>query len=270
MSTGLPVKTGKRHSKDNSGRRRRGRSNVRALLLLLLIALLSYYAANKLQLYKYFIIKQVMVEPTVYISAAYLESMCAELLLGANTLSSLSSQRKILEAEPMIKKVYFWRRFPDRLTVRVQEREPVALFNVGELLPIDSEGVVLDLDLSENRLNLPILTPRSVALSLDREPDAQPRLNRDGLLLLEAILSFKQNSPELLPLISEFTISEHGKVTLVTIKEGMRVVLGKWVEPDKLRYLKWMLEQVSRTEEKPALVDLSFEGQIILKKDDEI
>ena len=270
MSIGLPVKISKRHSKVSSVRQRQGRSSLRVLLLLLLITLLSYYAANKLQLYKYFIIKQVMVEPTIYISAAYLDSICAELLLGANTLSSLSSQRKILEAEPLIKKVHFWRRFPDRLTVRVQEREPVALLNVGELLPIDSEGLVLDLDLSENQFNLPILTPPSVALSFGGKPDAQPRLNRDGLLLLEAILSFKQYSPELLPLISEFTLSERGKVTLVTIDGGMRVILGKWVEPEKLHYLKWMLEQVSRIEEKPALVDLSFEGQIILKKDDEI
>ena len=267
MFTRLSPKINKRNGNTRSGRRRRGRSNLRALLLLLLITIFSCYLAFKLQFYKYFTIKQVKLEQTTYISSAYLDSLCAELLLGANTMSSLSFQRKTIEREPLIKRVRFLRRFPDRLTVQIQEREPVALFNVGELLPIDSEGFVLPLDLSAHRLNLPILTPRSVALSLSTEPGVQPSLNRDGRLLLEALLSFKQNTPELLPLISELTLNELGKVTLVTVEEGMRVVLGKWVNPEKLRYVKWMLEQVSQTQEKPVLVDLSFEGQIILKKD---
>jgi len=269
MASGLRSKKTKRYRKNGSSRRKRGQGHIRALLLMLLVILLSCYAADRFQLYKYFVIKQVKAEQTIFIPPAYLDSVCTELFLGANTLSSLSLQRKILEREPLIKKVHFWRRFPDRLTVRVQEREPVALLNVGELLPIDIEGFVLPLDLSLHRLHLPILTPRSPALSLGTESGFQPRLNRDGRILLEALLSFKKNSPELLPLISEFTLNERGKVTLITLEEGMQVVLGKWVKADKLRYLKWMLEQVSRIEEKPALVDLSFEGQIILKKDSE-
>ncbi|MBN2288080.1 MAG: cell division protein FtsQ/DivIB [Candidatus Glassbacteria bacterium] len=270
MSIVLPPETTARNRKAGSNRRKRGRSNLRTLILLLLVTVVSCYAADRLKLYRYFVIKKVTMEQTTFISPAHLDSLCSSILLGASTLSSLSAQRKIIESEPLVKSVRFLRRFPDRLTVQVREREPVALLNVGELLPIDSEGFVLPIDLAVSRLDLPILTPRSAALSLGTEAGAQPRLNRDGRLLLEALLSLKQNSPELLPLVSEFTLNEQGKVTLVTVEDGMRVVLGKWVEPDKLRYLKWMLEQVSGVEEKPALVDLSFEGQIILKKSDEI
>ncbi|MFC1537479.1 cell division protein FtsQ/DivIB [Gemmatimonadota bacterium] len=269
MSIGLTSINNQPKRRTGYSKRKRGGSNIRVLLLLLLIILVSCYAADRLRLYRYFTIKEINLEPTTYVSASYLDSLCSRLFLGASTLTSLSSQKEILEREPLILKVSFRRLFPDRLTVLVRERKPLALLNVGELLPIDDEGMVLPLDLSQHQLNLPILTPRSIALSLDAKPGVQSRINRDGRLLLEALLNIKQNSPELMPLISEFTFNEQGKVTVVTIEEGMRVVLGKWVNSDKLRYLKWMLEQVAETEEKPALVDLSFEGQIILKQNDE-
>ena len=158
MFTSLPPKITKRNGNTRSSRRRRGRSNLRALLLLLLITLCSCYMAYNIRFYKYFTIKQVKLEQTTYISSAYLDSLCAELFLGANTMSSLSSQRKTIEREPLIKTVRFLRRFPDHLTVRVQEREPVALVYTDHFMEIDDEGMVLAEGWQTEELDLPIIT----------------------------------------------------------------------------------------------------------------
>ncbi|MEA2062425.1 MAG: cell division protein FtsQ/DivIB [Gemmatimonadota bacterium] len=271
MDSRLPPNFKHYSLKKSSSKRKRGRSNIKTLILLMLATLVSCYAADKLEMEKHFIIKHVTMDQTTYLNQDYLDSLCSDLLLGRSTLTGLSDQKARLESEPLVKKARLLRRFPDRIAVRVWEREPVALLNVGELLPVDGEGMVLPLDLSAHKLDLPILTPRSVSLSSSgADPSGQTRIDRDGRVLLEALLTFREKAPDLLPLVSEFTLDERGKVTVVTMDWAMQVVMGKWVEPDKLEYLRWMLDQLARTRERPSLVDLSFEGQIIVKKKDKI
>jgi cell division protein FtsQ len=251
-----------------SGRRK----SARGLKLLLVLALtgLSCYGADRLSISDYFKVRQVAVENTRNISKPGMESLCNRLLLGRSMLSSLSEQKKSLEREPLVRRVRFHRRFPDRLTVEVEERQPVALLNAGELLPVDREGYILPLKNSVSRAALPILTPRGSALNSEGESGSRTRLDRDGRVLLETALAFQRMAPDLLPMISEFTVNRQGKITLVTMDDGVQVVMGKWLKPETLRYLKWMMGQLAMSEPKPREVDLSFDGQIIVRDDNGI
>lgn len=235
------------------------------MIFLLLVTACSCFAAYKLDFDGFFIIKKVNVNPTNLIQETYLDSLCRSLLLGRSIFSNLSQQEKIILSEPLVKEVRFLRRYPDCLKVQVEERVPVALVNLGELLPVDSEGFILQLANKNYPLELPILTPRTVAFNGQEENSSRASLNKESLRLLEAALVFRRLAPELLPQVSEFTLNEQGKITLVTLDDGIKVVLGKWVKEENVRYLQWMLGQFARLGEKPVLVDLSFEGQIIVK-----
>ena len=90
-------------------------------------------------------------------------------------------------------------------------------------------------------------------------------LNKESRRLLEAALAFLRLSPEMLPLVREFKLDEKGKVNVITREDEIRVVMGKWIKKENVRYFKWMLGQLKERSEKPVLVDLSYRGQIIVK-----
>ncbi len=247
-----------------SGRRR----GARGLKLLLLLALtgLSCYGAERCDLSRYFSVREVSVEPTHRIPAGELLALSREALLGRSMLGGFTGAEAVLRRHPLIKDVSLHRRFPDRVKVVVTEREPVAMLNCGELLPVDNEGYVLPLNDPAACAKLPLLTPRKAAFENLEPGDSRHRLDKDGRMLLETSLAFRRAAPEMLPLISEFTVNSEGKITLVTLNEGVQVVIGKWVRPETVRYLKWMMARLAEGGEiKPQEVDLSFDGQIIVK-----
>ena len=230
----------------SSKRNRSRRSGFKAVVLIF-ATVCSTYAAYKLDINGYFTIKQVEVSRTDFIAGASLDSLCRSLFLGQSMLSNLNDEKRELSRLAFVKNVRCLRRFPDRLRIQVEERRPVALANVGELLPVDPEGYVLPLEIDRYALELPIITPRSV-VALYHEEDSGNRL-----------------APEMASRVSEYAINEQGKITIVTMEQGLRVVMGKWVKRSNLDYLKWMLEELASRPDIPELVDLSFEGQIIVK-----
>jgi len=245
---------------------RRGRRKPRGLkvIVLLLATVATGYAAYKLEVRGYFTIRHVSVNRPVYMNPAQLDSLCSQLFIGRSTFSDLSEPGRRLAGQPLIRKVRCYRRYPDRLRVQVTEREPVALANAGELTAVDAEGCVLPLKVREHSLSLPIITPAS-ASALITDESGRLRLDKEGCRLLQAVLTFKATAPDLLPGISEFTVDENGKIRLVTLEDGVTVVMGRWVEERDVQYYRWMLGEIARRGDRPALVDLSFEGQIIVK-----
>ncbi|OGF98984.1 MAG: hypothetical protein A3F83_07390 [Candidatus Glassbacteria bacterium RIFCSPLOWO2_12_FULL_58_11] len=235
------------------------------MLVLLLATVCSAYAAIKLDIDGYFTIRQVTVDKTRFIERSALDSLCLSLFSGKSILSDLGPAKKALQDQPLIKQVRLLRKFPDCLQVQVEERKPVALVNLGELVPVDEESCVLPLDVTRYGFELPIITPRAAGVLPSAEEGGRRQLNKEGRQLVQAVIAFGKLAPDMLPGVSEFTLNEEGKVVLVTLDDGLRVVLGKWVEAKNIDYLRWMLGELKSREDKPALVDLSFEGQIVVK-----
>jgi hypothetical protein len=248
-------------------RRKKRRSGGFKVLMFLLLLVSTGYAAYQLDMSGYFTLKQVETAETIYLEPSVLDSLCDALFLGRSIFSDLGPLKDALATRPLIKKVSCLRRFPDRLRVQVLERRPVALANVGGILPVDDEGYVLPLDISRHRLELPLITPPSAGSVTTEEHTGRMRLDKNGRRLVQAVLCFRDMSPELLGRISEFGINEHGKITLVTMDRGLQVVMGKWVEPKNIDYLRWMFTELDSRDDKPSVVDLSFEGQIIVRSD---
>lgn len=244
--------------------RKRGSRGIKLLLLLALTGL-SCYGAKRTNLKSYFTVREVSVLNTVYIPQAEIGSLCETSLLGRNMLKSLSEGAEEIKKHALVRNVSLHRTFPDRVKVVVEEREPVALLNNGELLPVDCEGFILPIEGQAGRTDLPILTPRKAAYENAEQNDPRHRMDKDGRMLLETSLAFRRMAPEVLPLISEFTVNSEGKIMLVIMDDAVQVVIGKWVRPETVRYLKWMMARLAEGGNKPHEVDLSYDGQIIVK-----
>lgn len=251
-----------RHASHRKGHRRR---SLIKLLALLLLTGSSTYAAYRMDIGGYFAVRQVEVGPTTLIPRAELERLCRELFLGRNLVLSLADSKSLLLEEPLVRQVRLTRRFPDQLAVTVEERRPVALLNAGQLLPVDQDGYILPLADSLLSPELPILTPRGPALEAFQVEGKRQSLDRESRRLLEAALALEHLAPELLPRLSEITIDDQGKLTVIALEDGIRVVMGRWIEERNIRYLGWMLDELAGHPDKPQSVDLSFEGQIIVR-----
>ena len=249
----------------SSSKRNRSRRSGFKVVVLLFATVCSGYAAYKLDINGYFTIKQINVNRTEFIAETGLDSLCRSLFLGQSMLSDLDDEKNELARLTFVKNVRCLRRFPDRIRIQVEERRPVALANVGELLPVDSEGYVLPLDIDRHTLKLPIITSRSVVALYHEESSGMIRLDKEGRQLIQAVMAFNGLAPEMLPRVSEFAINDQGKITIVTMDQGLRVVMGRWVKRKNIDYLKWMLEEFAGRRDIPELVDLSFEGQIVVK-----
>lgn len=244
--------------------KKRGAKGLKLLLLLAMTGL-SCYGAEQIDLKDYFSVREVTVENHGRIPEAEALDLCRTALLGRSMLGNLSEGAREIEKHPLIRDAGIHRRFPDRVKVVVTEREPVALLNHGELLPVDSEGYILPIEDQASRTDLPILTPRRTSYETVEQQNNIRRLNKDGRMLLETSLAFRRLAPEMLGQISEFTVNSEGKITLVTMDDAVQVVIGKWVRPETVNYLKWMLARLAEGGNKPQEVDLSYEGQIIVK-----
>ena len=255
----------------SSSRRRKGGSKLRMLILLLVVTLLSCYAVEYMSLDRFLLIKTTVASQTKYLDQSRAQAICDSLFLNRKIYSGFMQEKEALESSQYVNKVKLIRRFPNHLQVILTEREPVALVNMGHLIPVDQNGVFLPIEPSEFGIELPILTISNRTIT-ERTggTDSKTMLDKNGRQLLDALLEFKRNKPELIDQISEFVLEESGKVAVITVDGPIKVVLGKWVNKDNMKYLEWMLAQVKDLNNKPSFVDISFEGQIIVKETEDI
>jgi cell division septal protein FtsQ len=169
----------------------------------------------------------------------------------ANVFSvDLAAIRERVERMPWVRHAIVQRVFPDTVTIKIIEREPVGLARIrGKVYQFDTDAAVLEYDPSTG-VNYPILD------------GLQPK-DRSGDLrrveLYSRVLKELQNQDQ----VSEIHINEADEVSLVLADEPLLIKLGvgdfhsRWI-----RYLEWkpQIQQHPETSE----VDLRFKDQVIL------
>ncbi|MFH1996000.1 MAG: cell division protein FtsQ/DivIB [Candidatus Omnitrophota bacterium] len=160
---------------------------------------------------------------------------------------------------PDIRRVTVKRVMPDRLTIDITVREPVALVKGGEYIPIDSEGVILENIKESGWKQLPVIN--GVRLSR-RELKAKfcDSKNIQSALLL--IASIRRS-----PLMSEHeirTINANDQRHLTfSIDDGVEIRLGKDDYDGALRRLNEMLSDPNVSSDQIKYIDLRFDDSVI-------
>jgi cell division protein FtsQ len=170
----------------------------------------------------------------------------------ANVFSvDLAAIRERVELMQWVRYAIVQRVFPDTVTIKIIEREPVGLARIrGKVYQFDTDAAVLEYDPSTG-VNYPILD------GLQAKGDRSGNLRR--VELYSRVLKELQNQNQL----SEIHINEADEVSLVLSDEPLLIKLGvgdfhsRWI-----RYLeqKPQIQQYPETSE----VDLRFKDQVIL------
>jgi cell division protein FtsQ len=176
------------------------------------------------------------------------------------TVNAMNTQ-KVLTSNLLVETARVTKRFPDKLSIFLEPRQPVAsalVYINGRQLPlmIDRNGVFYKIGDDITASNLPVLSGfefDNVPLGL-RLPDSLKSL-------FESINSMSVNSPELLATISEIRIERKAwdrfDLVIFPVHSSIRVRLENNLSEETLRYMLLMLDVISSRPPVPEEIDFS-------------
>jgi len=170
--------------------------------------------------------------------------------------------RSRLIRHPRIKSATVKKLLWKKLYITVEERTPVALVGVDQILEIDEERVVFEPVDPALLPDLPVITGLSY-----RKIVLGDTLRGEGIEHAMALIR-KLGDPEvnLLDQISEIHVDNNGDLILVAAQSGTPIVIGsEIVTAKKLQAFKVAWADMRRRDLTPASVDLRFEDQIVAK-----
>jgi len=172
----------------------------------------------------------------------------------------LKGARERIEIHPRIKEAIIHRRPPERVVIRVREREPLALINQeGDFLGIDSSCTPFPLIEPLREVDLPFITGIESSEIVIGEESNSTSL-RTALDILKTIFSLKG------PLFSQVSeINVENGITLYTTKGATRVRMGKEDFRDQLYNLQGVLIHLNKEERRAEYIDLRFRNKVIVK-----
>jgi cell division septal protein FtsQ len=165
-----------------------------------------------------------------------------------------------VEAVPEIQRAEVIRRYPNRVTIVVEERRPFTLVHAGRLHWIDEEGVRMAPESRAVTIPLPVisgLTDDEIA-SASKAPSERVLT---GVRLIRTLL--RAGSP-LVQQISEVDVGRSDGPVLYTV-DGIEVRLGAEEWDSRIPRLAGVLAQVASSGQPVSAIDLRFRDQVVLK-----
>ncbi len=175
---------------------------------------------------------------------------------------SLGKIGEQLEKNPWIESVRVKRYFPHTLTMKVTEREPLAIINVGYLAYIDAKGAVFKPLNDGDSLNYPIITGVTED-DLATDPTEAKRVLQETIKLIALL---KQGELFRLDDVSELHYDKGFGFTLFTVQGGIPVRLGTDGYGDKLYRLARIFKELQPQMLTLEYIDLNYTDKIIVKK----
>lgn len=173
-------------------------------------------------------------------------------------LTDISAISAKVRDNPWIKDVSVSRLLPDKLSVKLVERHPVAIINKGGIYLVGDDGMVMERIEDYSGLPLPLLLGTEVAIK--RVGD---RLKSDlAASLIDIIAVTAESSFVTGKGIKSIEMLHNNKINLVTREGNISIII------DGL-YLDEGLEKLDRIEEFIGTsfvkkIDLSFKGQVVV------
>jgi len=166
-----------------------------------------------------------------------------------------------VEAVPAIRRAEVIRRFPNRVTILVEERRPFTLIHGGRLHWLDEEGRVLGAARAAVAPLMPLISGLSDAELVTMRSHPAPRA-LEAIALIRALL---RSGSALTTEISEIDMSRGDGPVLYTV-DGVEVRLGTEEWEERLTRLEGVLAQIARDREAVRAIDLRFRDQVVLTK----
>jgi len=238
----------------------RGRYLLAFLLAVVVLHYIGMPVVEKIKAHSVFTVRHVLVEGADYLDTEKVIETAA-IPMGENVFEiDFTEISRHLKQEYAAEEFAIFRRLPDTITVRVTEREPVALLNVKDIIGVDAEGVPLPHIGATMVETLPIVTGIDTVTALT-DSTVKSRLIA-GLQLLGRI---SDESPAVYNRISEVDVSTMSEMGITLIDNGLEVIIGSDNWARKMPVLERVVTRISEGMEARA-VDIRFGEKIFVRK----
>jgi cell division septal protein FtsQ len=271
--TGRKAKRNQRLSRleQRISKQKKSSGNLKRTILLSTISSIiagGYFAYQPVWNYlchqSFFNIKEVTISGNPHIDNQYLLSLLPP-IKGQNLLGVDSDYIKgTLALHPWIKDNQVHKRLPDRLTIAIVERKPLALVNADRLLAMDNEGVLLPLESRQGSVDVPLLIcPRGTILHIGQTVN-----DKRIQTILPTLEALRLQLPELWELISEVSWDDRDQVVMISTLSRAPIVFGKKPTWEQMINLYSFLQFEGRRSDLMKLnsMDLRFSGQVVIKR----
>jgi len=186
----------------------------------------------------------------------------SDIEMGVNTFNlDLGLIGRKIEENPWIDNAQVQRIFPRQVMIHIEERQPVAIVNLGYLYYLDKQGEIFKvLDAADN-LDYPVVTGFDYAKAQAHNGEYAQQLRKVVALLSDL------NQRKLLSLdqISEVHFEAGGSLSLYTLKGGVRIKLGTADYGRKLDRLERIYAQLQPKLPLLDYIDLNVEEKVIVR-----
>jgi len=165
--------------------------------------------------------------------------------------------------DPLIESARFQRRFPNRLTLEVKERRPIALLALERLTPVDETGIVLPVNPFHAGWDAPVLeiAERSSGSQVIHGGRVRDEVVAGAITWLDQV---GRRYPELAREISGMRIDAEGMLTLHLVHASGEVLLARDTPVDKMGWVDEVIRDLQKKGVAFARLDLRFPDQIVV------
>ncbi|MBI2370341.1 MAG: FtsQ-type POTRA domain-containing protein [Deltaproteobacteria bacterium] len=164
-----------------------------------------------------------------------------------------------VQRHPWVAAVQVRRAFPDRLSLRVQERQPVAIVSAQALYYVDSEGVVFTQVGPGHSLDYPVITGLDPAAVAAGSPGVQASLRR-ALLFLEVATRRGLQAQ-----VSEVTLDRTGGLVVFLQGSPARIHIGTEQFETRLDRLLRVQADLQGRAVTPTVIDLTYADRVVVR-----
>lgn len=217
-------------------------------IILLILKVTTWLGAQEV-----FVFKEIRFEGNRYLSAEELRA-CVSLDSAENLFDlDLKAIERQVEQHSLVERAMASRQFPSTLKVRVQERQPIALLNQGELVPVDASAQRFPETRPAMLCDLPVISATSDAAELET--------------ILAFLRHVKAEQFGLYSRISELGFSPKYGVYFLLMERVLPVVVGHADFDQKSEQFRAVLEMLESEDRLGRLeyIDLRFRGQVIVR-----
>jgi cell division protein FtsQ len=184
--------------------------------------------------------------------------------VGQRNIWSLSKEEigRRVQSHPYVREVAVRKAFPDKLVVRIEEREPVAMINLDALYYVDERGGIFKRLTAYDAKNFPILTGFSRDDLMAKDPVTIRNLKRTiDLLRHTETGSLSRN-------ISEVHYDAQDGYTLVTRDHGLQFKIGTMAFPEAMQRVEEAMPKLASLGKEKGIVDLKTAGRIFVRSEE--
>jgi len=186
----------------------------------------------------------------------------SDIQIGINTFNlDLGLIGRKIEENPWVESAHVQRIFPRQLLINIEERQPVAIINLGYLYYLDSQGEIFKVLGAADNLDYPIVTGFDYTKAQEHNPEYAHQLRQ----IVGLLADLSQRKLFSLDQVSEIHFATRGGLSLFTLKGGVKVKLGYTDFSRKLDRLERIYTQLQPKLRLLDYIDLNVDEKVIVR-----